>query len=844
MQGPTAALPFESSTCLHCRNASDFPYIAMVESRKDTGTATFKVDPRSRRYQEIVQGHNVVGSPICPAAMYLELATLGVSSLTTMQGLSMIVENLIIKAPLGLETETSISLTVTTRLGMEWEWNFELSSTSTSRNVRGDNGDIWAATTRLLDQKSDADALRGATVYKIFSAIAKHTVMYRGLRHLAAKGGEAAGDINIPTYTLDPVVGISNRVIADPIVLDTFLQVPGIFVHSLRDVGQDGSEEEQSDMSYICTGIGSVRPMDWQSPSNGQFMVYARIVHEDQRIVVLDVSALEKDTRRPFWSVKALQFARVSRAFLAKALAEVKVDIFVSEQQQPSVQPKKSATPPAQTSKLVHQAQLTLGPPVDPLLNGVREILARCLDMEAQQITREGTLDDLGADSLIGPEIAANLSNRFNARISMDDFAKATDVAYLCALVSMISQDSQDGDLEASHAESGINTSLGLSTPDASANNGYESFHNAFLQVRGSFDYHANDTKFTGYWDLAYPQQLNVVARYKEKEKLSDPGSILPKYQRELTRLWDILAEAGIVEKTSVGFLRVATKPTLNSTASSIRDARELSRELMAAFPQFASAHGLAALLGPHLVECLTGQADAITILFGSDGGRALLEDFYANGPDLLAATQVLCDFIAAAIRINAMTGSDGEPFRVLEVGAGTGGTTRHPVPLLQATELPFTYTFTDVSVSLVAGAKKSPLFRSVPEMDFCKLDIEGAPPANLLGRYHLVISSNCLHATRDSKSSLLHIRQLLRPRDKCLALVELTQKQACFSHVDWSEGVSLPDSCGSGAVFNPFAPRLGAMDNISVYYFIGPFFRTMSHLTLVPTSRSERIIK
>ncbi|KAF5675686.1 polyketide synthase [Fusarium circinatum] len=218
-------------------------------------------------------------------------------------------------------------------------------------NVQDDNGDIWVATTRLLDQKSDADALRGATVYKMFSAMAKYSAMYRCLRHLAAKGGEAAGDIIIPTYILDPVIGM----------------FPGIFVHSLRDVGQDVSEEEQGDMSYICTGIGSVRPMDWQSPSNRQFMVYARIVHEDQRIVVLDVYALDKDTRRPAWSVKALQFARVPRAFLAKALPEVKADIFGT-----------------QTSKLVHQAQLTLDPPVDLLLNRVREILAQCLDMEAQ----------------------------------------------------------------------------------------------------------------------------------------------------------------------------------------------------------------------------------------------------------------------------------------------------------------------------------------------------------------------------------------------------------------------------------------------------------------------------
>ncbi|KAG7409220.1 Methylphloroacetophenone synthase [Fusarium oxysporum f. sp. rapae] len=438
---------------------------------------------------------------------------------------------------------------------------------------------------------------------------------------------------------------------------------------------------------------------------------------------------------------------------------------------------------------------------------------------------------------------------------------------------------------------------------------GSRSLHAAFLQVGGDLDVHANDTKLTGYWDLVYPQQLKVVAAfsvegferlgcpvwsYVEGEKLPTLIATLPIYQRELARLWDILEEAGAVVKKGNTFMRgPASSGNIKSgsnsnSASGIRSAKELSEELMAAFPQFASAHGLADLLGPYLAEYLTGQADPIAMLFGSDAGRTLLEDFYANGPDLRAATQRLYEFIAVAIRIPAAASSDEEPFRVLEVGAGTGGTTRHLVPLLQATGLPFTYTFTDVSASLVARAKSSSLLGNVPEVDYRKLDIEEPPPADLVVRYHVVVSSNCVHATRNLGSSLLHIRQLLRPRDGCLALIELTQKLAWYDLVwglldGWwlfddgrtcalqkgasreSRGVYVicglvaeldqpcpvratsmllttpvpasplergcniflvPDGSGSGNVFNPLAPLLSTVDNVSIFALNSPFVR------------------
>lgn len=973
LEGGTAKTALEvplapTSQCPHClRHPSEFPYITQnaSSSGEDTKTFVFKVDARSRRYQELVQGHAVVGSPICPAAMYLELATLAVASLTTSISSEMTVDALALKSPLGLEMQRSIRLIVTKR--SEAAWGFEVSSIKDEKPTshatgtvvvggrssilisdHSNDGDRWARVTQLLEKDVDTDALRGAMVYKVFSSMAKYDPRYQGLRYLVGKGAEGAGDISMPPHDLDPAARSPNDNITNPLVMDNFLQVPGAFVHSLR--GAAKRDEEDGGVSYICTGMDSVGPLNWQSPGHGEFRAYAKVVGETNNKVLLDVFALDKTTRKTVWSAKGLQFTRVPRLSLVKVLAGTNPEKGLSGLQAISSVTATPATPAKQSSNSLSHARSAPSPIIeadivcqdklDLVTSGVQEILAKSLDVPIEEVTEEATLEGLGADSLVSPEILGNISSKFGVDISSDKLSLASDVASLCALVSstVVREnhneycepdkpstvakdnaaawqdavlkslgDSLDMDIEAIQLDSkledlGVDSlisgeiigrlnealdvditssafasatdvasvcqliakSLGgsprtpqsYSTPATSVQAGTPptgmeiltggrkegpvSIHGAFQQVRRGFDAQAEDTKLTGYWDHAYPQQLGVVTAFivegfkklgcpimsfDEGEKLPALQETLPKYRREVARLWDILEEAGISEAGPDGWVRGLT----SSAPAGDKTAKELSAELIDDFPQFASTHGLPDLLGPHLAECLTGQADPVALLFGSDKGRALLEDFYANGPDLRAATKVLCDFVTAATRAHAASSSSdpAEPFRVLEIGAGTGGTTRHLVPTLKATGLSFTYTYTDVSASLVARAKRVPEFQSVAGMDFRKLDVEAPPPEDLLGRYHLVVSSNCVHATRDLRRSLTHIRQMVRPRDGALALVEFTQRQAWydlvwglldgwwrfddgrayalqgpsaweramraagFSHVDWSDGAT-----------------------------------------------------
>ena len=123
---------------------------------------------------------------------------------------------------------------------------------------------------------------------------------------------------------------------------------------------------------------------------------------------------------------------------------------------------------------------------------------------------------------------------------------------------------------------------------------------------------------------------------------------------------------------------------------------------------------------------------------------------------------------------LETFTNSHGSgKFRILEVGAGTGGTTRYVVNHLRSHGIPFEYVFTDLSASLVAAAKKK--FKGVDSMSFQVLDLEKPVSAEYEESFHCIIATNCVHATRDLVVTLSHLRKMLR-RDGALMLVETTK--------------------------------------------------------------------
>lgn len=125
---------------------------------------------------------------------------------------------------------------------------------------------------------------------------------------------------------------------------------------------------------------------------------------------------------------------------------------------------------------------------------------------------------------------------------------------------------------------------------------------------------------------------------------------------------------------------------------------------------------------------------------------------------------------------------ADKKPgLKILEIGAGTGGTTYHLLERLRnadGTSKASQYVFTDISPGFLAKAQDR---FSIDEriMDFMTLNIENNPLEQgfQAEAYDLIVCANVLHATKSIQETLAHCRLLLKPGGR-LVLSEVTIKR------------------------------------------------------------------
>ena len=427
------------------------------------------------------------------------------------------------------------------------------------------------------------------------------------------------------------------------------------------------------------------------------------------------------------------------------------------------------------------------------LQNDVESDLAKLLvgHLETStSMTRETNLASEGLDSLLSIELANDIKRNFGATIDMGLLDGDLTFGDLSDMVS--SQIQPSVSLVKAKIASTIPAPTawtGLSAPTSLAplNENPASLSHAqqgFEDIRFDYDVFTKQTGFANFWKRVYPTQARLVLAYTVEafEKLGCRLASLnasqrlprvqyaPKHKLLLDQLYEILKDSSLVKYDGVN--RVRTKTPVDRTSS-----RTIFQELLRAFPHHSSEHRLLNITGSKLAECLTGAADPLQLLFRSKENKQLLEDVYTNGPMYEAITKLLASFLKKAYSTNG----EGGTVHILELGGGTGGTTKYIVDFLVKQGISFTYTFTDLSGSLVTAAKKK--FAGQAFMDFMILDIEKTPPGNFLTRFHTIISTNCIHATRNLQDSTTNIRQMLRP-DGFVSLVEFTRNLFWFDLV------------------------------------------------------------
>jgi SAM-dependent methyltransferase len=243
-----------------------------------------------------------------------------------------------------------------------------------------------------------------------------------------------------------------------------------------------------------------------------------------------------------------------------------------------------------------------------------------------------------------------------------------------------------------------------------------------------------------------------------------------PQHGRLVEYLYEVLEADGRLINLDGG---VITRTAVSVPAKS---SKEIVDSLIAAYPNHNFANRLTYYCGGFLVEVLKGKVDGVKIIFGNEEGRSLVSGLYGDSLlNKLFYTQMQ-DIVR---RVFSRLPQGSGPFKILEMGAGTGGTTQYLVPLLaeltQEFDVPVEYTFTDLSGAFVAQARKK--YKQYPFMKFASHDIEKAPsdPAHF-GTQHLIVASNAVHATHSLPISLGNMRKFLRP-DGFVMMLEMTDQ-------------------------------------------------------------------
>jgi len=248
------------------------------------------------------------------------------------------------------------------------------------------------------------------------------------------------------------------------------------------------------------------------------------------------------------------------------------------------------------------------------------------------------------------------------------------------------------------------------------------------------------------------------------EQELCRLASVLPAHERLFHRLHEILAEEGVIAAGPSDEWRVVSEPAQ-------ADASAMLAKLLEDFPAVAVEAEMTARCGERLAEALTGKIDPMDLLFPG-GSLEATERLYAETPSFRIFNTLVAETVADAARLHAEARHTP---RILEIGAGTGGTTSKVLPLLADTGV--RYVFTDVSPLFLERARAK--LADYGCVDYRLLDI-GRDPAEQGyedASFDIVVASNVLHATPDLGRTLEHVRRLLAPGG-LLVLLEGVREQ------------------------------------------------------------------
>ena len=657
---------------------------------------------------------------------------------------------------------------------------------------------------RLLESKDADDVLQGRNIYRAFAEVIDYKEVYRNVTKIVGRDNESAGHV-VKTH--------NGETWLDTTLADCFCQVAGIFVNIMTDKA-DVSERGIFVASRIDRWIRSPRIASHASlPDTWEVFAIHHALSE--KSYVSDIFAFDTRDGSLVEVVLGLTYQRVSMSPLRKVLSRLVPSGLqlstVGAQPAPAKMPTASPLPASTLASIpkrnsnedsknmaTKKATKSSGPDV---ARKTREILCNLSGLESHEVKDDSDLVELGIDSLMSMELVREVDSAFKCTLETAQLMDLTDFWSLVVCIrTTLGLDSLEvGDVaeaedlskEESEREPSTNGVFPLINGVDEMPNGVSSHPltdtilsasmilDAFREAKEATDDFILNGQLGTYYNDVMPRSTelcvsHIVNAFEELGcpiRSAAPGQklervpYLPKHEQFMGLIYELLwKEARLIDINGSEITRTAVAPPTKSVET-------LLQELLRDEPVHAAEHKLTSLTGVKFADCLTGKEDGLQLIFGTPEGREIASDVYAKSPINLVWIQQAEYLIEQLV---ARLPKDGEPLRILEMGAGTGGTTSKMLPLLARLDVPVKYTMTDLSSSLIAAARKR--FKQYPFVEFKVLNIESPPDPQLLHSQHIVLATNCVHATRNLVLSTTNIHRILRP-DGFLLLLEMTEQ-------------------------------------------------------------------
>ncbi|QIC04833.1 SDR family NAD(P)-dependent oxidoreductase [Brevibacillus sp. 7WMA2] len=182
------------------------------------------------------------------------------------------------------------------------------------------------------------------------------------------------------------------------------------------------------------------------------------------------------------------------------------------------------------------------------------------------------------------------------------------------------------------------------------------------------------------------------------------------------------------------------------------------------------------------LPKIVTGKVSATDILFPNSSMK-LVEGIYKHNPVSDYFNEVIANTVIAYIQ-NRIEQNNSERIRILEIGAGTGGTSAMVFQKIkQYQELVEEYCYTDISKAFLIHAENE-YGPSTPYLSYQRLNVEEPiSRQNIqLGTYDIVIAANVLHATKNICQTLRNAKSALKKHG--LILLNEMSENTLFTHL------------------------------------------------------------